>query len=77
MPSEVNLLALLDEFVDGELIVAGHRGNLATHSFAGTDEEREDELGRMKSRLADQRAHGFAGAQTAGDGEVGGRKGIV
>jgi hypothetical protein len=39
-----DFLALADEVVDRHLVVARHRRDLALHSFAGADEEGENEI---------------------------------
>ena len=59
----MNLFALLDELVNGELVVAGHRGDFAADSFARAHEERKNELRRVEAGLADQRAHGLGRTQ--------------
>ena len=66
---------LVDERVDAELVVAGHRGDFLPDAFAGADEQRQDEVARRQLGLADQLADERVVAEPArpGDRETGGR----
>jgi acylphosphatase len=61
----MDFAALVDNAIDGHLRVAGHGRDLAPHSFAFADKEREYELRRLEVGFANKIAHGLAGAQPA------------
>ena len=67
----LHFVALLYQFVNRHLVILRHGADLAFHSLARTNEQRENELRRIEVRFAHQVAHGFAGPQTA---EAMGRK---
>ena len=63
--------AFCDDAIDGKLRVSGHGANLLAHALAVTGKKRQNELRRLKVRLAHERAKGFAGTQAthSTDGE--------
>ena len=44
----------IDQAIDAELKVAGHRRDFLADATAGADEQRQDEIARSQSRLAHQ-----------------------
>ena len=57
--------ALLHQFVNGQLIVAGHGADFAAHAFARADEQGQDELRRMEPGFAHQRTDALRRPQAA------------
>ena len=59
------LVRFLQSLIDGKIEDPGHGGDGLADAFAGHDEERIDQRGGLKVRLADEAAQGFGAAHSS------------